>query len=53
MKELWIEAYDEAADECEGEPTDAAVDIKYRERIDALCDYADNLRKLEREEGQK
>jgi hypothetical protein len=51
MKELWIEAYDEAADECEGEPTDAAVDIKYQERIDALCDHADMLRKRAREEG--
>jgi hypothetical protein len=50
MKELWIESYDEAADECDGEPTDAAVDAKYRERIEGLYDYADMLRKRDKGE---
>lgn len=52
MKDLYIKATEQAWAEAEGEPTDAAVEAIYQQRIDQLVDHADMLRKREREEGQ-
>lgn len=51
MNDLHFQAWEEAARECDGKPTDEAVQAKYQEAIERLYDRADDLRKREREEG--
>lgn len=52
MKDLWVEAYEEACGECDGEPSDGRVQELYQDRIDRLLDAADHARKAAREAGR-
>jgi hypothetical protein len=53
MKDLWIEAYDEALEGCEPfeEPPDDVVEALFQARLERLYDAADSARKAERERG--
>lgn len=51
MKELWVEAYEAACDECDGEPSGEAVAALYQDRIERLLDTADFARSVAREAG--
>jgi hypothetical protein len=53
VKDLWIEAYDEALEGCEPfeEPSDELVESLFQARLERLYDAADNARKAEKERG--
>ena len=54
MKDLWMEATEEAWTEADGnEPTDARVEVLYQAKLDRLIDHADALRKRAREESAR
>ena len=53
MKDLWVEAYDEALEGCEPfeEPADEVVEALFQARLERLYDAADNARKAARDIG--